>query len=359
VAYQLSDTYRSDGPANDTSSFASFVGSALKGAESIYNLRTKRRRDREDEQDRATNRERQQAEEGRAKARETRDRQEFETRQDQSGYVRTGTTLREDGEKLTKSGNVLGMMAGALMMGQDEKARRAGQEWVKGKESTTERSERQRLEREQGTARVRGEAAAEVARIRADAAKEVQDSREQLREREMELRIMGRWNQSGGGSNSKTASEREIERAEKGVGNARTRYDRTMARRPQPTEMDVLDVDAQGNPSRFSRQYEERLRNWRGDSTMVANVLDKQESQLGRLLGDEPEPETPRGPAPPKRGGFNSPAGQAIQAQYDAAAQEYQAALERITNPEKRALARQRYEQRVKEIARAVGDTDR
>lgn len=356
----LSDTYRREGPANDTSSFASFVGAALQGAERIYNFRTERRRNQEAEQDRQRARTRQDEADKRDRERDRREQERFETDQDQEGYVRTGTTLRTEGEKLERSGNPLAMMAGGLMMGQDAVARRDGRAWVKGKESTQERQENARRDRETELARVRGEGAAEVARVRADAQREIQSSREALKLAEMEARMAGRWNMSNGGSNSRTREERDLERAEKSTANARSRYDRTMSRRPEPGELDVIESDEQGNPTRFSRPFEERMRGWRGDSTMVANDLERSERRLGALLGDEPA-EMQRQPAPaaPKRGGFNSREGQAIQAQYDEAAREYQDAVARIKDPNKRAQARAIYEQRLKEIGRAVGDIDR
>lgn len=285
----------------------------------------------------------------------------FRKEMDEDGYEER-STLEDKAKRYTEQGGEMGVVVGGVLRGLDREAIKQGASWVKSKDSKSEREAKDRREREVEVAGVRAAAAREKQEDAQAHAREMEGVREQGRR---ELESERQRNRSdlltqrillGGGAGAKTAADKATERAEKRVTNDRNRYDRTMKARPEPGEEDVLDVDAQGNPTKFSTGYNERMKGWRSDSASVTNNLNRSESTLGRLLGDDDAEDSPA-PAP-KKPVRSADQQRNVQKQYDQAAQEFQAALARISDPKRRELARQRYEQRVKEIAAAVGDIE-
>lgn len=284
----------------------------------------------------------------------------FRKEMDEDGYEER-STLEDKAKRYTEQGGEMGVVVGGVLRGLDREAIKKGASWVKAKDSKSEREAKDRREREVEIAGIRATAAREKQEDAQAHAREMEGVREQGRR---ELESERQRNRSdlltqrillGGGAGAKTAADKATERAEKRVTNDRNRYDRTMKARPEPGEEDEL-YDDKGNRVGYTPDYQAKLKGWQRDSATVTNNLSKSESTLGRLLGDDDAEDAPA-PAP-KKPVRSADQQRNVQKQYDQAAQEFQAALARISDPKRRELARQRYEQRVKEIAAAVGDIE-
>jgi hypothetical protein len=353
-------TSRRSGP----SGLAALVGGFLEGKRETDDRAREGREAEQKATDAAAARRRADADDARRQAEDSRRQQDFETDQDERGYTRERASgLSDAGAAERDRRSSLGADVGSALLGDDSKS------WRKTKPSTTERAAGDRQAREIAVAGARAESAQELEAQRqrgretlegerAQHARELQAERDRNRADLTRTSILLRG--AGGGRynnpNAVTPREREINRAEKNHTFQQGRMDKHIARRPKPGDFE----DGFGDVDPKAQARAEGT--WRSDSAAIARPLEASERRLGDLLnlpGDDVPPPAAAAPAAPAAPAGPRPGAQAIspaaKAGYDRLAQQYQAALQRISDPAKRAAAKQRYEAEVARIARTGG----
>lgn len=333
------------------SGLAALVGGFLSGREEEQE---RRRQERADEEERT----RRTATEGRLADENRRAEARFEKEMDEDGYEKRGMATTR--AKAWESTGGMGTVVGAMLRGADHKAEKEGRNYIKTKDSRSEREAKDRREREVEIAGIRAEFARQKQEDAQRHAKEIEDIKDKNRDEAQMRRIL-----LGGGAGSTSAEKQRAALLNRQISDTDRQIKDREGKLPK-REQNFAAQQAADNPklAAANPKLKEADARFRADSTAADAALD-----LPRLRGRREALEDARGdtaydgeeaPVPAAtQGPSRSPNRQrGIQQQYDQAATAYQSALARITDPKKRELARQRYEQQVKQIAAAVGDIE-